>query len=64
MYSRAKSATFRNVKRGYSEEIIFCKIRNLIICEILKQANGNLIYTSSLIRLILKFTKIFNGKAK
>ncbi len=41
MYSRAKSATFRNVKRGYSEEIIFCKIRNLIICEILKQANGN-----------------------
>ncbi len=41
MYSRSSSNTFRNVKRGYAEEISFCKVRNLIVCEILNQANGN-----------------------
>jgi superfamily I DNA and/or RNA helicase len=41
MYSKENNNTFRNVIRGYNEEINFCKIRNLIICEILNQANGN-----------------------
>ncbi len=41
MYSSSSNNTYRNVKRGYNEEIYFCKVRNLIVCEILQQANGN-----------------------
>lgn len=40
-YSRATDKMYRNIKRTIESEVAFCKVRNLIMCEILKQAEGD-----------------------
>ncbi|MFH0736364.1 MAG: AAA domain-containing protein [bacterium] len=41
LYSASYNKTYRNVIRNANYEVEFCKVRNLIICEILNQADGN-----------------------
>lgn len=40
-YSRYSDKMYRNIKRTTESEVAFSKVRNLILCEILRQADGD-----------------------
>ncbi len=73
LYSASPEKTYRNIIRNTDYEINFCKVRNLIICEIFNQATGNFklldlitidkfgLYPKYSVENIRKFESAFNS---